>query len=199
MSGSRPARAVPTRRIWWWIGGAAVVGLAISVVAVTLGMGAPTPSATPSPSPTAASVSTSDSPSPSPSPSLTPSVTPSPTATPSRTPAPTPTRAVQKVAYCRVFAQIKAGSVSAESEDGQVDFNQLAAQFSSLIKSYSRAAKAAPSSLDREYAVVLAYLKDMREAVVSRDLDGIKLMITNLELLNKSMAAIQAESEKICR
>ena len=199
MSGSRPARAMPTRRIWWWLGGAAVAGLAITVVAVSSGIGAPAPSPTPSASQTVSAAGPSVSASPSPSITATPSATPTPAVTSSAKPSATVTRAVQKEAYCRAFAEIKTGSVSTESEDGGVDFDELADQLASLIKSYSRAAKAAPSSLDRQYAAVLGYLKDMRAAVVSRDLDGIKLMITNLELLNKAMAAIQTESEKICR
>ncbi|MCC6497580.1 MAG: hypothetical protein IT193_15110 [Propionibacteriaceae bacterium] len=100
--------------------------------------------------------------------------------------------------YCQAFAKIRTTPVSAESEEGGVDFDALADRFTALIKVYSSAAKAAPSSLDRQYAVVLAYLKDMRKAVVTRDLDGIKQMMQNLELLNESMAAIQKASEEIC-
>ncbi len=196
MSGSRPTRAVPTHRLWWWLGGAAVIGLVIAVVAVSAGWGVPTPPASASPSPTSISASPSVSVSATASPTPTPSDTPS--ATPSVTPSPSATRTVDKAPYCRAFAQIKTRPVSANSEDGGVDFDALADRFSALIKVYSQAAKAAPSSLDRQYAVVLAYLKDMRAAVVSRDLDGIKQMITNLDLLNQYMAAIQRESEQIC-
>lgn len=199
MSGSRPARALPTHRIWWWLGGAAVIGLVIAIVAVSTGWGAPTTPASASPTPTASTVGPSAtatataSASPSPSPSKTPS------ATPSATPTPSASRTVDRVPYCQAFAQIRTKPVSAESEEGGVDFDALADRFADLIKVYGRAAKAAPSSLDRQYAVVLAYLKDMRTAVVTRDLEGIKQMIQNLELLNESMAAIQKASEQICR
>lgn len=198
MGGSRPARAVPNRSVWWWLAGAVALGLVITVIAVVVGRPAP---AAPAPAGPTASPATS-----APVRSATPTPTPTPTPTaggtaspsPSATSRPTPTRAVQKEAYCKAFARIRTGSVSADSDGDGVDFNELADLFGRLITEYGRAAKAAPSSLDREYAAVLAYLKDMRQAVVSRDLDGIKLMMANLELLNEAMAQIEAESEQIC-
>jgi len=105
---------------------------------------------------------------------------------------------VQKAAYCAAFKKIKTRTVTASSEGGGVDFDELAALFRSLIRSYSAGAKSAPSSLDKEYAQVLGYLKEMLKAVESRDLEGIKLMIKNLELLNDAMTSIQTQSEKIC-
>ena len=105
---------------------------------------------------------------------------------------------MDKAPYCAAFAKIRSGAVSTTSEDGSVDLNALAARFSSLIKSYSAAAKSAPSSLDKEYAKVLGYLTEMRKAVLSKNVDDIKLMISNLELLNNAMASIQSQSVKIC-
>jgi hypothetical protein len=192
MQGSRPARAARTKRLWWWLGGAAVVAVAIAVLAVSTSIGAPVPSA-----PTA--TATSAAAAPTPSVEVTPTTGPTPTATPTpTTPSASATRPVKKAAYCAAFAKIKARSVDTSSDGGGVDFDKLAALFASLTTSYSAAAKSAPSSLDREYAQVLGYLKEMRKAVVSRDLDGIKLMIKNLELLNGAMTSIQTQSEKIC-
>lgn len=201
MSRGLPARALPRHRWWWWLGGA-LAGVLVVTAAVVLALqGTATPSAAGSPGATA-TPGTASSPAPT---SATPTVaTPSAsvTVTPTPTPTPTPvaptTRAVQREAYCAAFSRIRSGSISAQADDGGIDYDELAGKFTGLIRSYSRAAAAAPSSLDREYAAVLGYLREMRAAVQSRDLDGIKLMITNLELLNQSMAAIEAESEEIC-
>ncbi|MFT4108573.1 hypothetical protein [Propionicimonas sp.] len=194
MSGSRPGRALPRKHLWWWLGGVAlVIVVVIAMLAVTLGWG--DPGSTASPIPTVASASAS----PSDSATVPASATPSATATATTaSPSPTPTRAVKKLAYCKAYKQITTRRVQNSSEDGSVDFDKLADLFSSLITSYSSAAKAAPSSLDTEYAVVLAYLKDMKKAVVSQDLDGIKAMISNIDLLNEHMTTIQKQSQKIC-
>ena len=185
--------------MWWWVAGAVALGLVITVIVVTVGRPSP---ATPGPAGPGTSPATSAAPSATasrtPTPTPTPSASATPTTGPSTAPRPTPTRAVQKEAYCKAFSRIRTGSVSADSNGDGVDFNELADLFGRLITEYGRAAKAAPSSLDHEYARVLAYLKDMREAVVSRDLDGIKAMMDNLELLNEEMARIEAESEQIC-
>jgi len=193
MRGSRPARAARTKRLWWWLGGAAAIAVAITVVAVSTSIGAPAPSASPTIAGTTASTPTATV-------SATPTQEPTPTqsATTTPTPSASSTRPVQKAAYCAAFAKIKTRSVTASTDGGGVDFDELYALFGSLIKSYSAAAKSAPSSLDKEYAQVLGYLKEMRQAVKSRDLDGIKLMIKNLELLNDAMTSIQTQSEKIC-
>lgn len=198
MGGRRPARAVRTHHLWWWLGGAGAVALVSAVAVGVFVWGAPVPSGPASPGLSASPAATSAS-APLPvSATPTPSVSPTPSATPTPTPTPSPTRAVQKVAYCKAFRQITTGPVSTGSGDEALDYDALADRFTVLITVYSSAAKAAPSSLDRQYAAVLAYLTDMREAVVTKDLDGIKAMIANLELLNEAMAAIQEKSEEIC-
>lgn len=194
MSRSRPAHAVATkRRIWWWVAGATAIVVVVGVAAFATGWGAPKAPTTASPSPTEPTAATTETASASASPTPTPSAT-----TASPTPSPSTTRPVQKIAYCKAWKQITTSSVTSGSDEGSVDFAELADLFSSLIKSYSSAAKAAPSSLDQEYATVVAFLKDMRTAVVAKDLDGIKAMIANLDLLNEHMATIQKESERIC-
>jgi len=192
MSRSRPAHAVATkRRIWWWVAGATAIVVVVGVAAFATGWGAPKAPTTASPSPTEPTAATTET--------ASASATPTPSATTaSPTPSPSTTRPVQKIAYCKAWKQITTSSVTSGSDEGSVDFAELADLFSSLIKSYSSAAKAAPSSLDQEYATVVAFLKDMRTAVVAKDLDGIKAMIANLDLLNDHMATIQKESERIC-
>lgn len=177
-------------RKWWWISGGVVAVAAIVTLAVVgFAGGQPTDPATASASPTTSTSPTAITASPSASATTTAA---------SSTASATPTRAVKKLAYCRVYAQIRSDT-SVSAPDGEsVDFAQLSKTFAKRIKSYRTAAAAAPSSLDADYAKVLGYLTEAKKAVDSQDLDAIKDVLANLPLLNESMATIQAESQEIC-
>lgn len=136
-----------------------------------------------------------------PTPTVTATPTPTPTETPTvpeSSPTPTPTPSKEQTPYCKAFTRITTGGIAAEGEDGSVDFPALSAEFGTLIKRYSAAGALAPDSLKADYAKVLAYLRQGKEAVDAKDLDGLKVMVKNLSSLNATMSNIQAESTALC-
>ena len=88
--------------------------------------------------------------------------------------------------------------MSTGGDDGDVDFGQLSRKFADLITRYTAAAKLAPSGLRTEYTEVIAYLKQAKGAVDSRDLEQVKTMVKNLSTLNATMSRIETESEGLC-
>lgn len=182
---AKQAGRLNSNRTWWWL--TAVVAAIAIVVTVVIASGAGAPGGSGSAGATASGVVPTESASGAVSPGAS-----------SAAPSATPSRKVKKLAYCSTYAEIKTPKVSSTDDEGNLDFAALSKQFGQLIKMYSRAAKAAPSSLDADYAAVLGYLKEMKAAADSRELDQIKVLVTNLELLNNAMAKIQTESKAIC-
>ncbi len=109
----------------------------------------------------------------------------------------TPTKVVTP--YCQQYQTILAGGRESVQDEGSVDFEELSATFSDLIKKYSRAAELAPKRLKPDYAKVLVRLKTMKKAVDSRDFQQIRAMLKQLDSLNSSMEEIQRVSQEICR
>lgn len=174
-----------TKRRWIVLAGAVALALVIGGVAFALTRPAPTAGEQPTAPVTSAS----------------PTAAPAPTLTPTSTvtsASPTASATKEQSPYCKAFARITAGGIDAGENEGAVDFAALKKTFDQLIKNYSAAAKLAPASLEDDYAKVLAYLKQGREAVTGKDLDELKTMVKNLSKLNDAMAAIQSESQALC-
>lgn len=174
-----------SKRGWWWIGGGAAVAIAAVITAFTMVPGG-TPGG-PTPAASAGSAAASTAPSSNES------------ASPSAVSSPSPSRKVKKLAYCDAYAKITSTSVSpTQDEDAPADLAKLSSHLKSLQKQYARAAKAAPSSLDSQYAKVLDYLTQMRKAADSNDPTQVVLLVKNLNLLNESMSQIASASKEIC-
>lgn len=175
------------KRRWPVLAGAVAVALLVGVAAFAIAGpgrsgGQPTPAGSPTPPVTSVPVET-----PAETPVEAPSATPSSTATPK-----------EQTPYCKAVANIRSGGLEASNNEGNLDFEALSKNFAELIKLYSAAAEHAPAELAGEYRTALNYLKEMKAAVDSRDLEGIKKMVRNLSSLNDTMATIQTESERLC-
>jgi len=74
----------------------------------------------------------------------------------------------------------------------------LSTKFAGLIATYSAAQALAPADLKDDYASVLRYLVQAKQAVDSRDFEQVKTMVKNLSSLNATMASIQTQSQQLC-
>jgi hypothetical protein len=182
--GRRLLRALRSRNVLVGLGiGLAV--LTVAVLAVVLG-GPDDPSPAAQQRPAAGSGSTT-----------TP--TPAPTSTPAGNPDGKLT-AQERSRYCRAYAALDArGSASTLDEDQGVDLAELSRTFAAISRDYTAARAVAPATLVPDYSTVLGYLTTARQAVRSKDVDQIKIMVTNLGTLNQYMSRIQGTSQRLCR
>lgn len=132
------------------------------------------------------------------------SPTPPPTSkrTPTTTPPDNPAgelTAPERGRYCRAYAALPAQVLMDDDDDGGVDLAQLSRTFSALSTNYAAARDVAPVGLVSDYATVLGYLQTAQQAITSKDVDQIKIMVTNLGTLNDFMANIETTSKRLCR
>lgn len=171
-------------------GGAGVLIIAIAVFLLTRASSEETSEAT-SATPTPAATSGSDAPKPTQTNSAPSQSAP---------PAPIPRGAAfDREGYCQAWSQLQfEGRESPIDDEAGADLEELGRAFGVLHTSYSAASAIAPAELTDDYGHVLGYLEQTQEAITSKDVEQIRIMVTHLSSLNDFMESIDTGSRKIC-
>lgn len=100
--------------------------------------------------------------------------------------------------YCDAWKSLGASAKISLDDDEGIDLPELGKVFKELHDHYDAAHDSAPPSLRGDYSMVLGYLAQAQKAIKSRDTDEIKIMITNLGVLNPAMDKIEKDSRRLC-
>lgn len=109
-----------------------------------------------------------------------------------------PMTAAETQRYCRAWRGLEDVTASPVEDDASVDLARLARTFEALETGYAKAQAVAPPELVSDYATVVGYLAAARDTVRARDVDQLKILVTNLTALDRFMNRITKESAVLC-